>query len=98
MSDFRVLSPSDLDMAVRALLTIPEDCWDEVAGLMIDITLVAGRAARHAGRAHPVLGNGALSSTLSKWPMLKAADVDAAGQARAMVALARAISVRCNPE
>ncbi len=90
------LSPAELDLAVRALLWLPEAMWPAAADHLIRTTALAAIVAAAAGRSHPALGNGTLMATLSRWPMVSPAETDAGRQARALGILSRAVSRVCS--
>lgn len=91
MTGFPALDPADLDYAVRALLVLPPEHWDEAAEVLIRITLLAGRLHAAKGRSHPVLGNGTMTGTVSRWPLQPRPETDALRQAEALAALSRAV-------
>ncbi|RYG91933.1 hypothetical protein EU803_05640 [Loktanella sp. IMCC34160] len=56
----RPLLPGDLDMAVRALLAVPEPDRPGLARQLLDEAQVADKTCRRLGRAHPAFGDGSL--------------------------------------
>jgi hypothetical protein len=57
---------TDLDAAVRALLIDPECDWPMLAGDLVQNTRIADRFRKRLRKAHPVFGNGSLSSAVSR--------------------------------
>jgi hypothetical protein len=61
----RSVGLSDLDLAARALLALPQDTWVAVAGQLIEAAHTADLWRKRHGRAHPNGGTGSLYAQAS---------------------------------
>lgn len=84
-----VLDPADIDYATRAIMALPKPHWDAAALIMLKSAQLAARLHREGHRAHPVLGNGSVSSVVSRWPKVRSSDVHSVHQAEALAVLSR---------
>ena len=91
MSGAPAFDPADLDYAVRAILVLPRDHWEDAADVLVRTTVLAAKLHGATGRSHPALGNGTVTGTLSRWPLLPRPETDALRQAEALAALSRAV-------
>jgi hypothetical protein len=61
----RSVGLSDLDLAARALLVVPQETWITAAGQLIEAAHTADLWRKRRGRAHPSGGTGSLYAQAS---------------------------------
>lgn len=65
----RSVGQSDLDLAARALLALPQDTWAVAAGQLIEAAHTADLWRKCYGRSHPGGGTGSLYAQASLLPL-----------------------------
>jgi hypothetical protein len=88
----RSVGLSDLDLAARALLAVPQETWTAAAGQLIEAAHTADLWRKRHGRAHPSGGTGSLYAQASLCPRV-ATSPPSARYCAALLAVLQAVEL-----